>query len=380
VPPKAKWEPPPDPDFEQLATKGFELWQTDKPEDVAFDTETTGLAYFDEAFCVTCAWYRPDGSITGHYFELPSLLGTFETKYDSSEMVREILNNTVRLIGHNTKFDLQKTILAGVLDPAKVMHVHDTQILAHLVNEHRPLGLKELMVSVLGWDDTIEVPYKSGEKAKLGLTHTVVREKYLIQEARTKMKLKKEDGYHLLPRGIVVPYAITDAEGTLQLYTHQRPLVQRHPDNWSCYVDEMELTFVLLDMEDAGLGVVKEYVDAKVKEYQKRVLKLDIEIQGIVQMPVGKDVEAGEFNPGSPAQLKEMFVKLGFNTDSTNKDALEKIDHPLAKVLLQRRSDEKMLSTYLRAIQNEQRDNILHPSFRQNVSTGRMASGKAKED
>lgn len=372
------WEPPEDPDFEQLATEGYERWQADRPEDVAFDTETTGVAYFDEPFCVTAAWYRPDGSVTGHYFEL--------TKFDAGAMVSEILDQSTRLIGWNLKFDLQKVALRGLLFPHEYVHLHDAQILAHLVNEHRPLGLKDMMVTELKWADTMEVPYLSGPKAKSGETRTVVREKYLIQEARRKLKLKKEDGFHLIPRGIVVPYAISDAVGTLQLYTMLRPQVERHEDNWSCYAGEMELTRVLLDMEDAGLGVDLEYAGKQVKAYQNKVIKIDTEIQKIVGMPVGKEPKPteefpdGQFNPGSDDQIKAMFTKLGFERESYAKEILAEIDHPLARAILQRRDDSKMLTTYLRPIQSEQRDNILHPSFRQNVSTGRMASGKQKEE
>ena len=67
---KPKWSPPPDPDYAALAAAGFAEWEQDRPGTLAFDTETTGLAYYDEAFCVTVAWTRPDGSIAGHYFEL----------------------------------------------------------------------------------------------------------------------------------------------------------------------------------------------------------------------------------------------------------------------------------------------------------------------
>ena len=295
-------------------------------------------------------------------------------------MVRTMLQGSARLVGHNIKFDLQKAVLAGLLDAQKLAHVHDTQILATLVNEHRPLGLKPLMVSVLQWDNTIEVPYKAGPKSKAGETRTVVAEQYAIQEARTALKLKKEDGYDLLPRGVIVPYAVTDATGTLQLYEVLRPMVEKHPDNWSLYRDEMELTLVLLDMENRGLGVSVPYVDEQVLLYQKKVLKTDIAIQQIVGMPVGKSSDSGEFNPGSDQQVKEMFTKLGFPRDSYAVKVLQEIAHPLAKAILQRRDDSKILTTYLRAIQREQRDNVLHPSFRQNVSTGRMASGAQKED
>lgn len=368
----APWEPPPDPDFKQLAYDGYRMWQADKPKIVSFDTETTGLAYFDTAFCVTAAWDRPDGSVVGHYFELE--------KFDSSKGVRTMLGNSEVLIGHNLKFDIQKTALADLLDVDKLTpdRIEDTQILATLVNEHRPLGLKELMVSVLNWGDTMEVEYLSGPKK--GEFRTVVREKYLIQEARRKLKLKKEDGYDLIPRGIIVPYATTDAVGTHRLWHSLAPLVARHAELTELYRQEMELTLVLLDMEDAGLGVRIKYVDDNIRTYNKKLITHDTRIQEIVGMPVGKDTKSGEFNPGSDDQIKEMFTKLGFPRESYAAEIMQEIDHPLAKAILARRDDLKILSTYLRPIQSEQRDDILHPSFRQNVSTGRMSSGKQRVD
>lgn len=366
------WEPPPDPDFKQLAIDGYKMWQADQPAAVSFDTETTGLAYFDVAFCVTAAWDRPDGTVAGHYFELE--------RFDSSKGIRKMLDHSETLIGHNLKFDIQKTALDGLLDVSKLTpgNIEDTQILATLVNEHRPLGLKELMVSVLNWGDTMEVEYLSGPKK--GEFRTVVREKYLIQEARRKLKLKKEDGYDLIPRGIVAPYAITDAVGTHRLWRALTPLVQRYPELVELYRQEMELTLVLLDMEDAGLGVRVKYVDDNVRDYNKKLIQHDIRIQEIVGMPVGKDTKNGEFNPGSDDCIKTMFTQLGFPRESYAAEIMEEIDHPLAKAILARRDDLKILSTYLRAIQSEQRDEVLHPSFRQNVSTGRMSSGRSKGD
>lgn len=348
------------------------MWEADRPRELSFDTETTGLAYYDTAFCVTAAWERPSGEIVGHYFEL--------VKFDSHKAVRRMLTETERLIGHNLKFDIQKAALANLLDTYRLRAdlIEDTQLLAHLLNEYQPKGLKDLMVSVLGWEDTLQVEFKYGKRK--GEFKTVVREKHEIQQARTKLKLKKEDGYDKIPRGIVVPYAITDAVGTHRLYKALKPRVLRFEDMTSKYAEEMELTLVLLDMENAGLGVIPEYVNDKVREYTKRLLKIDLRIQSIVGKPVGKDAKAGEFNPGSDDQIKEMFTGLGFERDSYAAKVLEKIDHPLAGAILERREVSKLLSTYLRAIQEEQRNDVLHPSFNQNVSTGRMSSGKQKGD
>lgn len=360
------------------------MWKEDSPGAISFDTETTGLTYFDTAFCVTAAWSRPSGEIVGHYFELE--------KFRAHRMVWDILNKTPILGGHNLKFDLQKAQLAGLLtrtlEPAKL---EDSQILAHLLDEYRPKGLKDLMVSVLDWDDTMEVEVKSGKNA--GTMKKVVREKYEIQKARDKLKLKKEDGYHLIPRGIIVPYAVTDAVGTHGLIKVLRPDVQRHEDMWALYRQEMELTCVLLEMEDAGLGVLPSYVDERVKEYAKNVLKHEMRIQEITGRTVGRRPTSGIcgtcgekkndckcFNPASSDQLREAFTSLGFERPNYDKKQLKTIDHPLAQTIIEYRKDSKLLSTYFLAIRREQRDEILHPSFNQNVSTGRMSSGGAKED
>lgn len=360
------------------------MWEEDSPGAISFDTETTGLTYFDTAFCVTVAWSRPStGEIVGHYFELE--------KFRSHRMVWDILNKTPVLVGHNLKFDLQKARLAGLLtrslEPASL---EDTQILAHLLDEYRPKGLKDLMVSVLGWQDTMQVEVKGKDGPYM---KEVVREKYEIQKARTKLKLKKEDGYHLIPRGIVAPYAITDAVGTHGLVKALRPRVQRHADMWELYRQELELTCVLLAMEDAGLGVIPDYVDERVKEYAKKVLMHEMRIQEITGRKVGKKPASGVcgvcghkrndctcFNPASSDQLKEAFSALGYDRPNYDKKQLKTIDHPLAQTIIEYRKDSKLLSTYFLAIRNEQRDEVLHPSFNQNVSTGRMSSGGAKED
>lgn len=364
--------PPPDPDFEKLAHEGRAAYMRDQPRLVAFDTETTGLAYFDTPFCVTFAW-RNDTGIEAHYIELE--------KFDGGWVASTILENAAVLVGHNIKFDFQKCLLAGVvkgLPEQGTQWFHDTETMAHLLDEHRPKGLKPLAVSVLGEEDLVEVVTQSGPNK--GAIRMVPREKHELDTVRRRMKLTKADGFHKLPRSVILPYALKDAIFTLSLYEKFLPLIRPHEDLCRVYQQEKKLTLMLMEMERQGLALDLKYLSKHLKLYQNRVTKHEIAMQGILGRVIGPDVKAGEFNPASAPQIKEFFTSAGFVTEdgSYDGDALKGISHPLAAVLLDYRSDAKILSTYFRAMAHEQRDGVLHPSYRQNVSTGRMASGKER--
>lgn len=370
------WEPPEDPDFAALASACGAAWERDKPRLIAFDTETTGLEFNDTAFCVSVAWPGPEGD-EAHYIELAGF----------SFLAEKILKHAKWWVGHNIKFDILKVINAGLVDRSEVPNIQDTEALAHLDDEHRPKGLKPLAVSVLGYNDTIEVEYKSGKRK--GEKYEVPREKWEIENARKWAKKKyglasvKDVGYHLLPRGTVVPYAIKDAEWTLQLYRLLSPKVRQYEDLTALYKQEMELTRTFIDMESAGMRVDPEYVNAKVKEYARRILEHHWKIGAIV----GKEVRTGKippkqrknyFNPSSSApDVGDYLAQAGYERDSYDAANLSEIDHPLAKAVLALRDDEKVYSTYLRPIQKEQVDSIVHPNIRQHGTvTGRVSSGK----
>lgn len=368
---KEVWIPPPDPNFEAKASGAFRAWQMDAPDTIAFDTETTGLTFADTAFCVTMAWRGKDGSLQSAYFEL--------VKANFGKIVAHILNNTKTFIGHNLKFDLQKVIQAGLLDRSYLDDcvLHDTEALAHLDDEHRLKGLKGLATTVLGYDDIIEVEVKSGPRK--GQINKVAREKYELDMVRRKLKIKKDDGYHLLPRATLLPYAIKDAEWTLQLYEKLMPKITKFDDLYGLYKQEMELSLVLLDMEYRGMAVRLDYVNEKIKEYNNRVLQHELDIEAITGMEVGK--AKTHFNPNSPAQVLAFFHAQNQDLEATDEEHLAALDHPLAKKLVEYRSDMKILNTYFRAIKKGTRDGVFHPSIRQHGTvTGRTSSGGNKGD
>ncbi len=86
--------------------------------------------------------------------------------------------------------------------------------------------------------------------------------------------------------------------------------------------------------------------------------------------------ESDAINLDSPLQLLEAFKKLGIPLPNTSEATLSKIDHPLAKKLLEYRGFEKMITSFGESILEKIHplDNRLHPDFLQlGADTGRFA-------
>jgi DNA polymerase I-like protein with 3'-5' exonuclease and polymerase domains len=274
-------------------------------------------------------------------------------------------------VGHNLKFDLQKLLLASVITPELVSMttLHDTQAMAHLLDENDRKALKYLAVKVLGYDDTVEVEIKSGPNR--GKTRVVPKEEHRLAAVRRELKLKKEDGYHLLPREVLIPYALRDTEFTLRLYEKLYPCL-RDKGVLDWYQVEIELLRALLDMESDGLRLNMEYLDATTSEYGVKAMTL---WQNVIRL-AGKN----DLNLNSPAQLLEVFKRRGYHLDSTGEAELKKLDDDLARAILDYRGVYKVYKTYLKGLQDEQLDGLVHPSFNPTgARTGRLSSGSAKE-
>lgn len=309
---------------------------------LALDTETTGLGYWDTAFCVSRAWRNPAGELCS------------DVRYDLDDPMRwpELRANDVELVFHNAKFDLQKLVLAGLMSPdIDWYRIHDTECLSHLVNEQQPKALKRLAKELLGLETD---------------------ESEALRAARRKLGLKKADGYDALPSDVLEPYARKDAEFTLLLFEYLWPEVQADPDLLRLYREEQELMGVLFDMERQGLGVDVEYVNDYTKQLADNILRLELRLRDLT----GNE----DFNPNSPVQVKQALADRGLNLESTRKDVLKAIDDEFVEVLLQLRHDSKLYSSYFKPLQTEVRDGILHPNHKQWGTKGRRFSAGSTED
>lgn len=344
-----------------MADNALLAYQQDRPTVIGVDTETEGTAYFDPAFCVTASWWSGD-EIVDHYIEL--------SEVDRSDVAREILAGTPTWVFHNAKFDLQKLILHGIIGRHEVTvdRIEDTEALAHLEDNLRPKGLKSLSELLFG--DTNE-------------------EEEAVKKAMAKAKIKLEEGYHLAPREVMVPYAKADTNKTVRLWDHLEPRVRAYPELWELYQHEKKVTLTLLDIEARGVGLDMDYVNEKLAEFSQQFLSLEARLSELVGKPIGPDVKAGEFNPASNPQLKAYFEEKGHTTrfktkggnPSYGKEFLKECDDPLCPVLTEYRRVSKYKNTYFLAMRNEQRDGILHPSYRQHgTRTGRFSSGEAEDE
>lgn len=323
-------------DLLALGKKGYEAWKRDQPSVIGVDTETDGKFF---PFCVTIAW---DGE--AHYFE----------RTESANEIAEILAVTPTWVFHNAKFDLGALLDAGLIDRADISPAffEDTETMAHLLNEHQKRGLKFLAGVYLG---------ESTDEAER------------IKEAKRKLKLRAYDGYDKLPRDLIVPYAIKDAEFTYRLYERFLPNISGYADLSSLYLLEKELTVALLDMERAGMGLDLDYLNKTAKDYKSRALEVEFRIRD--------EVGDEDFNPNSPQQVLEALAKRGINLSSTGQEFLRPHrGDALVDSLMELRKLQKMSSTYLEAINRERNGNKLHPNFRQHgTRTGRMSSGSHQQ-
>jgi DNA polymerase I-like protein with 3'-5' exonuclease and polymerase domains len=312
------------------------------------DTETTGLDFYDEAFCVTVAWYSPDGQLRSHY------LGTADCE-EAFNVARGMLEDTEQLVFHNSKYDIQKLILAGLMEDEdlRAYRIHDTEALAHLQDEHQRIGLKSLAREILGLE--------TDEEAALGAWFK-------------EHKIKKEDrNYRDLPVDLLMPYAIKDAEYTIMLFRALYPEVAKFPDLLELYELERQLTVTLLRMERNGMGTDQAYLKVKAREYAKAALEQEVLIRELTGNP--------EFNSNSWQQILKAMAERGYpDLENTEADTLSGLNDELADAIVEVRRIRKIHGTYLLGLIAESQDGIVHPSFRQHgTKTGRMSSGAATE-
>ncbi len=338
----------------------------DAPSLVAFDTETTGLGYYDQPFGATLSWRSPDGALRNGYYDLES---------DESGVRRYALSEALRAcpswVGHNLKFDLQKGLLHGIFtwDDIKARTMHDSQTLFYLLDENEKRGLKPLAVKYLGLDDTVTLVYKSGKKK--GQTYTKSKEDHAMERERKRLGLTKDDGYHLLDRKVLIPYALADTDHTLRLYELFYPRVEAL-DLLGVYRDEMDTAEVFLRIEADGFKLDMPYLTQIASEYGVRVMKLMTKLV--------KESGRADFNPGSWQQIQAYYKKRGIKINNTQADTLEALDDDFARTIVQFREDSKVHKTYLLGLLHDQRDGLAHPWFNPlGARTGRTSSSGAKE-
>ena len=318
---------------------------------LAIDTETNGVHWDAQPFVVSMA---EEGTSWAYDLDVdPNLRSN----------VRLNVAEADRIIMHNCRFDTRVLENIGIIVPRE--KVFDTHPMSHLLDEHRSHKLKDLAKTVLDEETDEDVVVKGW-----------------------RMAIKKEQGLRYvadvdwrdIPRDVLLPYAIKDAEFTFKLYHKLWPQIEADPDLLSEYYREMQVLWVADDIAREGLQTDQEFAQSEYRRLGDLVLKLEREVVALS----GRE----DFNPNSPKQLAQVYVEAGIEPPRTEKGNysvnnlfLQTAFHPIGEKVLKLRSAAKMRNTYFHAIVTEVDEHgILHTQLNTlGTKTSRMSAGGSED-
>ena len=313
----------------------FMTWLSLSRPVLAVDTETTGFDWWGSNAALRLVQFGDEHS----GWAIPFMRW--------SGLVQQVFRDyTGPMVFHNAKFDIHWLRMFGC--EVKLWLVDDTQIMCSLIEPRQLTALKSAgkrwvdHQAATGQDDL----KKAFAKAKWGWdTVPVELEAYWV-------------------------YAALDTVLTAHLWALLRPLVDQ-----TCrrvYDMEMACTQILLRMEARGAVVDLDYCD-----------RMEVKCRDFAQQTRDWSMATYGFQPTSAhdvtAQLMRDGIVLTERTKggdwSTKKEALEIIDHPLARACLDTRSAEKLAKSYFGNFREMVDSNgLVHPGVKQcGARTGRMS-------
>lgn len=337
------------------------LAELEEQSEVVVDTETTGLKVWSEdrlcgigfAFTDGRSFYLPyRHKEFAPGMDLLAMLADpeYNLPLESLELVWEALAKVPRLIGHNIKFDLAALYQDGYRSPVD-QEIEDTLPGARIYfPEKTPdMSLEGITKRVLGKD--------------------LSKWKQSFKDYLEDRKIKNHYDRAEIP--IIAEYCEKDC-----LYTYEaRTAFVKHAeetDQIRTYDMERDLMRVLWEIEEQGLMLDKEYISFAIQECRRATAEL---------MEMMEEYTGPDFNPWSNQQISSVAAGLGIPIRSRTPtgqpqwtDAvLQNTDHPLAKLILDWRAVDKMVSTFFQPYLDFGSDHV-HPSFKSwGAVTGRFS-------
>lgn len=317
----------------------------------AIDTETTNLDYrvaelvgFSIAFDANEAYYVP---LAHDYEGAPEQL----SREQVLAQIKPILENEqVKKIGHHLKYDAHIFANHGITIQGWYF---DTMLASYVLNA---------AATRHGMDDV----------ARVYLSHLTTTFEQIAGKGA------KQKTFNQIELEVAAHYAAEDAHVTYRLYEVLSSKLKSHPELVNILHNiEMPVARVLTGMEEDGIKLDHKFLD-----------QLSVEFSDTMQTLENQATElAGEtFNIASPKQVGEvLFDKLGIKGGkktatgqySTSESILEKIEHPLAEVILEHRGLAKLKNTYTDRLVEQSHDatHRVHTSYHQALTaTGRLSS------
>ena len=304
---------------------------------ISIDTETTGLLHSDRIVGISIyleskayAVYIPIRHKTeNNQIECNLVINKLKPIFES-EKVKKIL--------HNAKFDYHMLAKEGIY--LKGIFV-DTMIGMHLVNENlKSYALKNIA--------TYQLEIESDSFNEL---------------------FGSKFNFSGIDLDVANVYACKDVDLTYKLYKHICNNFEKEPFLWDANKLEIELMYVLIEIENNGMSVDFETINKNVIELEKSINNLNEELMTYLEIE----------NINSTLQLQEALNRKGIfknNEKSTAKDVLLKYkDNEIIQKILLYKKQTKLLNTYYKPIHQFIRDKRLYCNFNQiKTVTGRLSS------
>nr|WP_314371541.1 DNA polymerase I [uncultured Acinetobacter sp.] len=327
------------------------LQRMQETDHFAIDTETTSLDYriaelvgFSVAFDANDAYYIP---LAHDYENAPEQLN----REAVLAQIKPILENEqVRKIGHHLKYDAHIFANHGIIIQGWYF---DTMLASYVLNA---------AATRHGMDDV----------ARVYLSHLTTTFEQIAGKGA------KQKTFNQIELEVAAHYAAEDAHVTYRLYEVLSAKLQPFPELVNILHNiEMPVARVLTGMEEDGIKLDHAFLDQLSVEFSETMQTLENQATEL----------AGEaFNIASPKQVGEvLFDKLGIKGGkktatgqySTSESVLEKIEHPLAEVILVHRGLAKLKNTYTDRLVEQSHDTThrVHTSYHQALTaTGRLSS------
>ncbi|MCD2401068.1 DNA polymerase I [Borreliella bissettiae] len=313
-----------------------------KAKYISIDTETSSLDTYTAKLIGISISFK---EFEGYYIPIEAKGKTYIEKNYIIQKFDNLFKSNPKIIGQNYKFDY-KILKNNGFSP--IPPYFDTMIAAYLIDTNSKVSLDFL--------------------AEKYLMHKNIKYEDVIQ---------KNDNFANISLEMATSYSSEDADITFRLFNiFTKKLKEDKLDN---LMHEIEMPFnkVIIEMEENGIYLDKEYLKGYGKELGKELELIEKEIIKSIGI---------DFNLNSPKQMHEiLFEKLNLKLpekmkkDSTDIKVLESLrgQHESIENLIKYRQLAKLKSTYTDNLIEliNYKTNRLHTSFIQTkTATGRITS------
>jgi DNA polymerase I len=325
---------------------------------IVLDTETDGLDVWQDnkqcgiGVCTTNeeTFYYPFRHDDARSPLLTQLDGELNLPMDLLHLLLARISLSKKIIGHNLKFDLTALVKDGLELPDDV-EIEDTLCMARLClhEQYADMDLESVVDAML-----------PGQQAHRWKT-----------EFKEYLRQSKAKNYAQAHPKIMAEYCERDCLMTWRVYNKMAEYITATKQD-KIREQERELLRVVWEMERDGLYFDRQYVEEKIVQLRARLLELEKEICDELGVVI---------NIGSTPQLTKALNDKGIfspkltkaKKQSWDNEAMKKLGHPIGAKILNYRSFQKMLGTYLEP-PLKWADDYMHPSFNQaRPITGRFS-------